>query len=263
MFNKINKTECWVAFGLCLIFAIVMKASYSSRLADERLKHISADPFLPVVGTMHTYDKYEEVKYRDSDGDGHYTKRRTIKYNITYAYVVNDTVYYMTVYDKTSLDSTISIYYNPSNPQQTSFFATYEDAIEGFKVVKILGDVFLVLSVFLGCFAVYRTFIYKELSELGGVVVQDDFTSFEKSNKYDDDNSFDQEKMLKDYGVVTTDKFDYISTVKRPNMVIPEQGEKTVVDKVETIAFPGKISTNEKIVLYTEKEYEDMMNKEN
>lgn len=261
MFNKINKTECWVALGMCLIFAIVMKVSYSSRLADERSKHNSAKSFLPVVGTMHTYEKYEEIEYRDSDNDGHYTEYRTIKYDITYSYVVNDTVYYMTVYEKTSLDSTISLYYNPDNPQQTSYFATYEDAVEGFKFVKIIGDVFAILSLLLGGLAVYRTFIYKAPGELGGVVVQDDFTSFEQSNRFDDD-SFNQEKMLNDYGVVTTDNFNYISNVKRSNMAIPEQEDKLVVDKVETIAFPGKKSSNEKLVLYTEKEYEDMMNKE-
>ncbi|MBQ9984463.1 MAG: hypothetical protein IJP29_07720 [Lachnospiraceae bacterium] len=257
MLNKINKTECLVALGLCLILAIVMKVSYSSRLADEKSKHISREPFLPVMGTMHTYDEYEEIEYRDSDDDGHYTKRRTIKYNITYSYVVNDTIYYMTVYDKTSLDSTITLYYNPSNPQQTSFFATYEDAVEGFKVVKIIGDVFVILSVLLGCFTVYRTFIYKTPDELGGVVVKDDFTSFDKGGEYDD---FKQEEILSDYGVVATDNFDYISTVKRPNMVIPDQGDKLDVDKVETIPFPEKISSKEKVVLYTEDEYEDMIN---
>ncbi len=43
-------------------------------------------------------------------------------------------------------------------------------------------------------------------------------------------------------------------------MVMPGQGDKPNVDKVETIPFPGKISTMEKVVLYTEDEYDDMMN---
>lgn len=256
MLNKINKTECWISFGLCLIFAVVMKMSYSVQLSDEKLKHSSGEAFLPVVGTMHKYDKYEEIEYRDSNDDGHYTKRRRTKYNITYSYVVNGTVYYKTVNDKSSLDSTISLYYNPSNPQQNSFFATYEDAVEGFQFVKMIGDIFVILAVLVGCFAVFRTFVYKAPEELGGVVVQDDFSSFDKVR----DDDFNQEDILKDYGIVTTDNFDYISTVKRPNMVIPEQGDKPDVDKVETIPFPEKISTKEKVVLYSEDEYEDMMN---
>jgi len=261
MFKKINKTECWVAFGLCLIFALTMKLSYSSRLADEKLKHSSGEPFLAVIGTMHKYDKYEEVEYRDYDDDGHYTEERTIKYNITYSYVVNDTVYYMTVYDKTSLDRTIHLYYNPRNPQQTSFFATYEDAVEGFKFVKIIGDVFVILSILLGCFTIYRTFIYKTPDELGGIVVKDDFSSFDNERDYDD--HFNQEKIMDDYGVAATEDFSYVSPVKRFNSVLPDQGEKTDVNKVETIAFPGKITTREEFVLYTEDEYKDIKNKEN
>ncbi len=256
--NRINKTECWIAFSICLIFALIMKLSYSSHLSDEKLKHSLNEPFLPVVGTMHSYVEYEEIDYRNDD-NGTYTKSTT-KYNITYSYKVNNTVYYMTVNDKTHLDSTISLYYNPSNPQQTSFFATYEDAIEGFMFVKIIGDVLLILSVLVGVFAIYRSFIYKKPEVLGGIVVKDDFASFNNKKDYDED--FDQMKFFDDYGVVTTENFDYISSVRVPSMRIPDQGEKVEVDKIETIPFPGKISAKEKVVLYTEDEYNNM-NKEN
>ena len=257
--SKINKTECWVAFGLCLFLVFVMKLSYSSHLSDEKIKHSSDVSYMPVVGTMHTYQKYEEIDYTESS-DGTYTKNSTTKYNITYSYKVNNVTYYKTINDKTSLDTTISFYYNPDNPQQTSFFATYEDAVEGFKVVKIIGDGFVVLSILVGFFAVYRTFIYKAPEALGGIVVRDDMDSF--IDKDDLDEEFDQVKMFENYGVVTTENFDYISNVNVPSMVVPEQGNKKTVDKIETIPFPGSKTSKEPVVLYTEEEYNNI-NKEN
>lgn len=105
-------------------------------------------------------------------------------------------------------------------------------------------------------------FIHKNPDKLGGVVVRDDFESFTPKNDTSDDATLDQEKFLNDYGIVTTDKFDYISTVKTPDRIMPGQGIKQDVDKIETIAFPGKISIKEEVVLYTEEEYKDMTDKE-
>lgn len=261
MFSKLNRTECLAAFGLCLVFAFVMKSNYAARIEEERRVHASNERFERVVGTMHTYEKYRDAEYRGTRRTGRRV-RYTTKYNIKYSYIVNDVVYYKTVYDKSSLDSTITLYYNPSNPQQNSFYATYEDAVEGFQMVKTISDILVILTILVGGVAIYRIFIYKTPSELAGTVVQDDFSSFGDSNKYDDNNTFDQEKILKDYGVVATDDFAFVSTV-HPSVAMPERGEKQVVDKVETIAFPGKKSTDTKFELYTEQEYKDMMKKEN
>lgn len=259
VFSKLNRTECLVAFGLCLVFAFVMKSNYAARIEEERRVHASNERFERVVGTMHTYEKYRDAEYRGTRRTGRRV-RYTTKYNIKYSYIVNDVVYYKTVYDKTSLDATITLYYNPSNPQQNSFFATYEDAVEGFQMIKIIGDVLVLLTILVGGIAIYRIFIYKTPSELGGTVLQDDFSSFGDSNKYDNNNSFEQEKILKDYGVVATEDFGFVSTV-HPSVAMPEREDKQVVDKVETIPFPGKISSNDKFVLYTEEEYKNM-NKE-
>lgn len=226
--NKIDKDHLWIVFGLCLILAIAIKIVYLSQLGDERLKHTATSPFLPVVATMDTYQEYEVVE-RETDDDGYTREYRTTKYNITYAYVVNDTTYYMTEYDKNSLVDKVGIYYNSNNPNQISYYATYEEAVEGLKIYKIISDVFIVLSIIMGFLSIYRTFIYKPPSELGGMVIKDDFKAFVELNQYDDKESNKQEKML----------------------------------KAETIAFPGKKSTGDKFELYTEQEYKDMMKKEN
>ncbi|MBQ4057394.1 MAG: hypothetical protein IJD40_00515 [Lachnospiraceae bacterium] len=134
--NKIDKDHLWIVFGLCLILAIAIKIVYLSQLGDERLKHTATGPFLPVVATMDTYQEYEVVE-RETDDDGYTREYRTTKYNITYAYVVNDTTYYMTEYDKNSLVDKVGIYYNSNNPNQISYYATYDDK-ESNKQEKML-----------------------------------------------------------------------------------------------------------------------------
>ena len=47
------------------------------------------------------------------------------------------------------------------------------------------------------------------------------------------------------YGVVTTDNFAYISIVSLKTTMLPNQGNKSVVDQMETIPFPRRTSKKE------------------
>lgn len=118
----LNKRDCAIAFGLCLIFAVILKFSYKSNLEDERLKHSGAKDFLPVVATAYKIDEYQKEEYGDFDYDDDYEYRYVTKYNITYQYKVADSVYYITYYDEDSVKHMLNLYYNPDNPQVTPFF---------------------------------------------------------------------------------------------------------------------------------------------
>lgn len=116
---------------------------------------------------------------------------------------------------------------------------------------------FLVIAVIFAVFAIYSTFIYKAPEDIDGIVVRDDFPSFDSDGDFY--NTSTQERNLNDYGIVTSNNFDYISTVNTKHYSIPESGEKSDVNKVETIPFPGKSSQKETITLYTEEEYNNLM----
>ncbi len=256
MLGRIDKSVWWVVMGLFLFVAFALKITCSSHLQSERLLHSSGETFIPIVAKLHKFSEREQVDY-DTDSNGHTTRRSYTVYDVIYQYEVGGKVYYMTINGKSSLDNNAYFYCDPKNPNKTSQFQTYDEARSGYDIFLRTGDVFLVLAVMIAIIAIYRTFIYKAPEDIDGIVVRDDFPSFDSESDFD--NTSTQERNLNDYGIVTSNNFDYISTVNAKHYSIPESGEKSDVNKVETIPFPGKSSQKETITLYTEEEYNDLM----
>jgi len=113
---------------------------YEAEMYKIKKIHNSKEDFLPI--TAHIYN-YSTDKISDDDG-GYITV-----YDIKYVYSVNNMAYYFKLNDKYGLIETVSIYYNPSNPEEYSYYASYEQARKQFNADKFVGDLFFFIAIVL------------------------------------------------------------------------------------------------------------------
>ncbi len=185
MLSKIDKSVWWVVMGICFFIAFVLMISSYGHLQTERMNHSSGETFISVPATMCKYEEHEVVEY---DEEENRIRNRYTVYDITYQYEVGGKIYYQTIEDKRTLDTTTSFNCDPTNPNRTSLFLTYDEAADGFNIIIKIGIGFLIVGVLFAIIAIYWMYIYKAPEDVDGIVVRDDFPSFET-------DAFDVEKV--------------------------------------------------------------------
>lgn len=212
-----------IVFTVCICLALLFKSLYSSTLSREKEIHSSGEYFLHVTAKLLSYDS---DRIRDDDGD--YVR----VYDCKYVYVVNDSYYYMELDDCYNLNETKKIYYDPSNPEIYSFYATYQQAVDEHKVDKFLSDLFFGISFVLLLIIIYFYIFRKQYL----------VTGYRKIT--DDDIKIDKPYIVDEYGVWDADDENYVDVDTRLNRTVVQVPDKEVVDEIATIKFETKHNTD-------------------
>ncbi|MBQ9935846.1 MAG: hypothetical protein IJO70_08365 [Lachnospiraceae bacterium] len=137
MKNKRLK-ELNILFVAFVVLMAAFKLFYAYDMYKIYIIHNSKEDFIPITAHIYNYST-DRIK----DDDGYY---ETV-YNIKYVYSVDKMAYYFKINNMRGLVETKTIYYNPSNPEEYSFYASYEQAREEFNSNNFIGNMFFVLSI--------------------------------------------------------------------------------------------------------------------
>ncbi|MBE5953601.1 MAG: hypothetical protein E7257_05525 [Lachnospiraceae bacterium] len=225
--------ELIVVLVICVCMTIVFAIWYSTKLADAKELHYNKEKFLPVD----VYG-YQIRKYTIENEDGSYS---TV-YDAKYEYEVDGNPYCFYSYKDSSVSSKFIIYYNPSNPQEYSYYATYKDAIKPVNYIRIIGYLFFGASVFLLLIIIYVRIFKKEYIYNDNYIIADDNITLDKYNNSDDNISSEKEYILDEYGLWVDDE-NYVDVDTRLNRAVIPVPDKEVVDKIATIPFKRKNSS--------------------
>lgn len=228
--NKKKFGELIVVFIICVCMTIYFSISYSSKLKDVKDLHYKKENFLSVNAYGHQLRKYSII---NDDGSCSYL------YDAIYEYEVDGVSYCFYSYGDSYVSNKIIIYYNPTNPHEYSYYATYKDAVEPVNYIKIIGYLFFGASVIVLLIIIYYRIFQKEYIYNENYIIADDNISLDKENKLDDTISLDKEYILDEYGLWAADE-NYVDVDTRLNRTVVQVPDKEVVDKIATIPFERK-----------------------
>ncbi|MBE5943946.1 MAG: hypothetical protein E7258_03400 [Lachnospiraceae bacterium] len=209
------------AFIICVVITVLFKLFYAADISKVKKLHDSKEDFLPVVAHIYSYRSD-----REKDSNGNYVD----VYDIKYVYVVNETAYYLKLNNRHSLKETIDIYYNPSNPEENSFYASYEQAVKEFNVNKFIGDIFFLISFVLFPIVIYFYVFRKQY------IVDD------RKRISPEDIPLDKPYIVDEYGIWDSDDINNFIKDDESKFKVSHEGEKEVVDEIATISFDRKNS---------------------
>ena len=219
---------CFLQFWVLITFI-----RYCVVLGDQSVLFREVEEFLPANATCIQSNKR-------SYGSG---RNRRVSYTNTYQYIVKEESYTVTYYGERRRGSDRILYYNPTNPEITSKYSSYADAVASNAIWIILVVIGQSVIIFFAVKSIRGQRTYQK--ESVGVVLGDDF-SF---NMNDRDDSF----MDKMYSSAKEESEEVVSIPFR------RSGEKQEVEEVETIAFtPDNNKPAGDFVLYTEEEYKQL-----